>query len=147
MSTAAMIRWGGLSYLLAGVSLILQQGYELVDATHSSTWVALHVIGYIGLGLGIVCLFAVMAVQLEHLSGMGRLGFILGALGNALTGGAAFLNAFVVPVAPDLAKTTGPIFTGPAAGVILVAALLVTVGFVLFGIATLRAGVLPQWAA
>ena len=148
MNATTLIRWGGLAYLIAGVTLVLQQGYELVaGSSTTSTWVALHVVGYIGLALGLIGFVAIFEHQFARLGQLGVWGFILGFLGNGLTGGAAFLNAFVVPVAPDLAKSTGPIFTGPAAGVIGLAALLVTVGFAMFGVATYRAGLLPGWAA
>src|SRR5258708_6327083 len=86
MKTSNTLRWGGLAYLLAGLSLILQQGHELLD------------------------------------------------------GGAAFLNAFIKPVAPQLTSPGSPLFMGPAGLVILLAALLVTVGFILFGVSLWRAG-------
>ena len=142
MKTSNTMRWGGLAYLLAGLSLILQQAYELVagDATNG-TWVALHVFGYFGLALGLIGFVAVFLYAKEKIGSLGKWGFVLGFLGNALTGGAAFLNAFIKPIVPELTSATSPLFTGPAGLVILLAGLLVTIGFIIFAVSLWRANV------
>src|SRR5258708_38097955 len=139
MKTSNSLRWGGLAYLLAGLSLILQQGHELLaGGATTGLWVALHVIGYFGLSLGLIGFVAIFLHARDQVGGMGKWGFILGFLGNSLNGGAAFLNAFIKPVAPQLTSPGSPLFMGPAGLVILLAALLVTVGFILFGVSLWR---------
>lgn len=148
MSNSNLIRWGGLCAVICGALLIVQQLYALVapDVT-SGAWVA----GYIGLAFGLLGQVGVYAVQRERVGRLGLVGFVLGVLGNGLTAGAAFLNTFVVPVliarAPELIAPTGPLVTGPLGLMVLFSALLVTLGFILLGIATARAGVLPSIAA
>lgn len=152
MSASALIRWSGLGAVLGGALLILQQLYALIapDVT-SGGWVAVHTLGYIGLVFGLLGQVGVYAVQRERVGWMGLSGFVLGFLGNGLTAGAAFMNTFIVPVlttrAPDLIAPTGPLFTGPLGLMVLFSAVLVTVGFILLGIATARADVLPPIAA
>jgi hypothetical protein len=147
-----LIRWGGLAAVFAGVSLIIQQFYALVapDAT-AGGWIATHTLGYIGLAFGLLGQVSVWAAQRNQISNMGTIGFVLGFLGNALTIGAAFMNTFIVPVlatnAPELIAPTGPLFSGPLGMTVLLGSLLVTVGFIMFGITTARAKVLPSTAA
>ena len=85
--------------------------------------------------------------QADKIGRMGLIGFLIGFIGNGLTAGAAFMNTFIVPVlttqSPDLLEPTGPLFSGPLGLTVLLASLLVTVGFALFGIATARAAILP----
>ncbi|MGQ0602751.1 MAG: hypothetical protein ACT4QE_13785 [Anaerolineales bacterium] len=152
MSNSNLIRWSGLCAIIGGASLILQQLYALIapDVT-SGGWVAVHTLGYFGLAIGLLGQVGVYAVQRERVGRMGLIGFVLAFIGNGLTAGAAFLNTFIVPVltarAPELIAPTGPLFTGPLGLMVLFSAVLVTVGFILLGIATARAGVLPPVAA
>jgi hypothetical protein len=93
----------------------------------------------------------VYGAQMERVGRLGLAGFLVGFLGNGLTAAAAFMNTYIVPVltakAPDLVAPTGPLFMGPLGLVVLLSAVLVTLGFITFGIGTLRAGVLPRWGA
>jgi hypothetical protein len=147
MKTSSTIRLGGMAYLLAALSLILQQGYELIaDGATSGAWTALHVIGYLGLSLGLIGFVALFLHAKDKIGSLGKWGFVLGFLGNSLNGGAAFLNAFIKPIAPQLTTASSPLFMGPAGLVILLAALLVTVGFILFAISFWRADIW-RWAA
>jgi hypothetical protein len=147
-----LIRWTGVFLILAGVSLALQQGYELIapDKT-GGAWVAVHTLGYFGLACGLLGQVGVYTRQMDKVGRMGLIGFLLGFIGNGLTGGAAFMNTFIVPVLttqkPDLLAPSGPLFSGPLGLVVLLSSLLVTIGFALLGIATARAGVLPALAA
>ena len=152
MSSTKLIRWGGLAAAFAGVSLIIQQLYQLVSPDPTTGgWLATHTLGYIGLAIGLLGQVSIFAFQQDKLSKGGVTGFILAFIGNGLTVGAAFMNTFIIPVlttsAPELIAPTGPLFMGPLGLIILLASLLVTVGFIMFGVATARAKVLPSAAA
>ena len=147
-----LIRWMGAFALFGGVSLVLQQGYELtVPDKTSGAWVAVHTLGYFGLAFGLLGLVGVYARQMEKVGRLGLTGFLLGFIGNGLTAGAAFMNTYIVPVLttenPELLESSGPFFTGPLGLVLLLASLLVTIGYILLGVATARARVLPAMGA
>jgi hypothetical protein len=76
---------------------------------------------------------------------LGLVGFLLAFLGIVLLAGAFWFELFVRPAlaeqAPDLLQAEVGL-----AGFILTS-LFAAVGWVLFGVATLRAGVYPRWAA
>ena len=146
------MRWGGLAAVTAGALLVLQQIYALVapDPT-TGGWIAVHTLGYIGLACGLLGQVSLYGVQMDKVGRLGLIGFVLGFIGNGLTAGAAFMNTFIVPVltaqAPNLLAPTGPLFSGPLGLMVLFSAILVTLGFILLGIATARAGILPAPAA
>jgi hypothetical protein len=152
MPTSNLIRWGGLAAVIAGVSLIIQQLYALAlpDVT-AGGWIAAHTLGYVGLSLGLLGQISVYAAQMDKVGRLGMIGFILAFIGNGLTAGAAFMNTYIVPVltaqAPELIAPTGPLFRGPLGLMVLLSAVLVTAGFIMFGLATARAKVLPTPAA
>jgi len=156
MSSSNLIRWCGLAAVLAGLSLILQQIYALVapDPT-TGGWVAVHTLGYFGLAIGLLGQIGVYVRQKDHVGQLGFFGFLLAFIGNVLTAGAAFLNTYIVPVltveAPALLGSPptdpGPLFGGPMGLVVLLSAVIVTIGFIMLGIATMRAGILPRPAA
>lgn len=114
-------------------------------------WLPAHAIGFVGFVFGMFGLFGLFARQLDAFGGLGVAAFILAFAGQTMTAGVVFFDSFLVPVlgrdAPSLLNTSGPIFMGPAGLVIIVAAILVTVGFIAFGAATLRAGLLPKGGA
>lgn len=153
-SSSNLIRWCGLAYVVGGLSLIIQQLLHSASPEAAGAWVAVHSLGYFGLVFGLLGLVGVYACQMEQVGRLGLIGFVMAFIGNGLTVGAAFLDSYVQPVlfvkAPDLVgfpPKDPALFAGPLGLVVLLAALIVTIGFILFGIATVRAGVLPRWAA
>ena len=89
-------------------------------------------------------LVAVYVYQSEAAGILGVVGFVVAFLGTALLIGATWSQVFIAPLvavnAPQILEL------GPPTGVLLT---FITsgVGWLLFGIATLRAGVFPRWAA
>lgn len=150
-----LVRWAGLANLLAGLSLIVHVvlhplGVDAV-ASQSAMWLPAHTIGFIGFVFGMFGLVGLFARQLEAFGRLGVAAFILAFAGQTMTAGVVFFDSFLVPVlgrdAPALLATTGPIFMGPAGLIVILAAILVTVGFIAFGAATVRAGLLPKGGA
>lgn len=102
----------------------------------------LYLLGTVLLLLGLVGLYS---SQSEPAGFLGLLGFLVAFLGTALVSGALWFELFITPSlaveAPDLAEAELGLvgFAIPF--------LLVVVGWVLFGAATLRARVYPRLAA
>lgn len=96
------------------------------------------------LGLGLVALYL---RQEERFGALGAVGFAVALLGTIAAAGGQWTYVFVVPhfapVVPDMInESTGSVL----AGFVLSYALL-ALGWILFGLATLRAGIFPRWAA
>lgn len=154
-STEDLIRWAGASNLLAGATLVLHVllhpvGSDAV-ATQGALWYPSHVIGFAGFVLGMFGLVGLFARQAGAFGRGGVAAFAAAYAGQTMTAGVVFFDSFVAPVlgrdAPAVLALQGPLFGGPVGLVILVAGLAVTMGFLGFGVATLRAGLLPKGGA
>jgi hypothetical protein len=96
------------------------------------------------LGIGLVGLYL---HQEERFGAFGAVGFVLALLGSITAAGGQWTYVFVVPhfapVVPEMInESTGSVL----AGFVLSYAIL-ALGWVLFGLATLRARVFPRWAS
>jgi hypothetical protein len=96
------------------------------------------------LGIGLVGLYL---HQEERFGALGAVGFVLALLGSIAAAGGQWTYVFVVPhfapVVPEMInESTGSVL----AGFVLSYAIL-ALGWVLFGLATLRASVFPRWAS
>jgi len=142
---------GGLAAVGAGVLTIIGELVGLgvyfedmaVAATTFSYALAfwLYMLGAVLLLGGLVALYV---YQSEETGLLGVVGFVVAFLGTALLVGANWAQVFIGPL---LAVNAPQIFElGPPGGVLLTFITL-GVGWLLFGIATLRAGVFPRWAA
>jgi len=159
MSSATLYRWSGIALLvgsLLGVigsimDAVLYPGHSqsaqqmlstpfLLDASLFLAWALLLVFGLPGLYLR----------QTTHAGKLGFVGFVLLLLG-VLMGGVAFAGIQVI-VFPYLAQTAPKLLSGgslPFAAFLLLILgpiLLLAIGNVLLGIATMRAGIFPRWA-
>jgi hypothetical protein len=142
---SSVIRWSGIAAVLAGVVLILVELMELlaVDIENLSAeavtgafafWAGLTLLSMVLLSLGLVGIYS---HQLEAMGVLGLAGFLVAFFGTALAAGVSWALLFVVPLAPAVLGT--PWFE--------LSFLLFALGWVLFGVATLRARVFPRAAA
>ena len=153
--TDSLIRWAGLAYLLAGISLIVHVLLHPVGAdvaaSQNGLWLPAHTIGFIGFVLGMFGLLGLFARQMQAFGRGGVAAFVVAFAGQTMTAGVVFFDSFLVPVlgkdAPALLSPTGSIFMGAPGLVIVLAGVLVTAGFIALGAATLRAGLLPKGGA
>ena len=151
VASSDLIRWGGLAALVsAGLSIVSDLLRLFVDVESSQTattapyalvfW--LYLVSTVLLLLGLVGLYT---SQSQESGTFGLVGFLAAFSGTVLLSGALWFELFITPTlatrAPGLAEAELGL-----TGFILVF-LFGTVGWVLFGIATLRAGVYPRWAA
>ena len=166
ITAANLFRWAGLSAMVAGTL------YVLVGLSHpfvghhgglpsvtADVWVLTHALT-IGVSFfGLLGMAGLYARQAEAAGWLGLAGFLLFSLWLVLVPGFTFFEALILPLlavdAPRFAEGFLGIFTGAAGGtefgtlatVWTLMGPLYILGALLFGIATLRAGVLPRWAA
>ncbi len=151
MSSSSLIRLAGLAALSSGVlsaigdllGLVVDLENPLSATTASYTIVfLLYLLSTALLLLGLVGLYA---SQSQAAGILGLVGFLTAFLGTVLLAGALWFELFITPAlaaeVPELvAEELG--LTG-----FILMLLFGAVGWVLFGAATLRAGVYPRWAA
>jgi hypothetical protein len=164
MTTTAsnLIRWSGLSALVAGIAFMavgVLHPPHVVSSITTDTWAFVHVLTLGVSFFGLLGLTGIYARQAEDTGWLGLAGFLLLGLWLVLLPGFTFFEAFILPMlatdAPTFAESFLGIFTGSAGGTEFGAlatgwtlmGVLYLLGGLLFGAATLRAGILPRWAA
>jgi hypothetical protein len=167
ITAAKLIRWAGLSAMLAGILYALVglshpfvSHYGGLSSVTTSVWTLTHSLT-IGVSFfGILGITGLYARQVEKVGGLGLAGFLLFSLWLVLVPGFTFFEALILPLlavdAPSFAQGFLGIFTGSSGGGTEFGTLatiwtlmgpMYIVGALLFGIATLRAGILSRWAA
>jgi hypothetical protein len=156
-----LIRWAGLSAVAAGAIFAGIQPIHPPDFLPSVTTAAWAIIMPLKLTMCLLFLAGIAGLyarQVEESGWLGLAGFLALSLSWALQTAFIFAEAFILPVvatpAPQFVDSFLGIFNGfpgetnigalPA--IYGVVGLLYMLGGVLFGIATLRARVLPRWA-
>ena len=162
MSGSTVIRWAGLSAVVAGVLYVVQTIIHPTDDPSSvvtSLWAISHylLLGYFVFGL--LGISGIYARQVEEAGLLGLVGFLMFFVWLALSTAFVFIEAFILPLlateAPQFVEGFLGIFDGSVGesnlgvleAVLPLGALLYIVGGLLFGISILRAGILPRWAA
>jgi len=151
MSSSSLIRLAGLAALSSGVlttigdllGLVVDLENPLSATTASYTIVFfLYLLSTALLLLGLIGFYT---SQSQAAGVLGLVGFLVAFLGTVLLAGALWFELFITPAiaeqAPELAREELGL-----PGFILML-LFGAVGWVLFRVATLRAGVYPRWAA
>ena len=151
MSSSNLVRWAGMAALVSGVLSaigdLLSLGVDLESAGSATTvsYAVVFLLYLLGGGLLLLGLVGFYASQSGAAGVLGLIGFLVAFLGTTLFSGALWFELFITPSlatqAPDLAEAELGL-----AGFIL-SFLLVIIGWLLFGVATLRARVYPRPAA
>jgi hypothetical protein len=155
MTTRTLFRWAAAAIMLSGVSMTVGGAiHPPVDPASITTprWAVAHTLWWIGTVTGMIGLTGLYLRQHGELGVLGFVGVALAWTGTAVLSGAMFFEAIVVPTllarAPELIEAFprgegwGAFISG-----VLASGLLLGVGFVLLGIAIVRAAMLPRWAA
>lgn len=162
LTASGLIRFAGLSAIVAGILFIVIQIIHPVDILSSVTtarWAIVHYLGSVMCLLGLIGITGIYARQLEETGWIGLIGYLLISLFYAITFGFQFVEAFISP----LLMTEAPRFVesllalaggryvemnlGALATAYTLNGVLYITGPLLFGIATFRAGILPRVAA
>jgi hypothetical protein len=162
ITASSLIRWSGLAALVAGIIFAGIQPIHPQDVLSSVTTGAWAIIQSSKLAMCLLFLVGIAGIyarQVEEAGWLGLAGFLLLILCWWLQTGYVFADVFILPqlasAAPRFVESFLGIVNGspgemdigaivPTYGVI---GILYMLGGLLFGVATLRAGVLPRWPA
>jgi hypothetical protein len=162
MSGSNLIRWSGLAAMAAGMIFAGIQPVHPADVPASVTttaWTVIIALKWVMCLLFLVGITGIYARQQERAGWMGLAGYLMLILSWWIQTAYVFNELFVLPVmtsaAPGFVESylgvvngmPGEMNIGALIAVYGVLGVLYMLGGVVFGIATLRAGVLPRWAA
>jgi hypothetical protein len=163
MNAKSLIRWTGLAAMGAGIIFVVIQPIHPSDVLSSVTsgrWVVIQSLKTAMCLLGLLGMAGLYARQVKAAGRLGLAGYLLFSLFYALTMAFTFAEAFILPLlateAPKFVEGFLGIINGSASEVNLGALPAIykltglggyVLGGLLFGSATLRAGILPRWAA
>jgi hypothetical protein len=152
MSSSDPIRWSGLAAMVAGALWAVGALFDLMyfspepmsEVAQTSSYLFQQMLYLLGALLLLIGLVGLYACQSPAAGALGLVGFLIAFAMTVLAAGFFWATMFI---APALA-TEAPEFldAGPPPGLVLTFIGL-GVGWLVFGISTLRAGVYPRWAA
>jgi hypothetical protein len=159
-----LIRWSGLAAVLAGIIFAVIQPIHPLEVVANVTTPAWAIITSFKTAMCLLFLLGITGIyarQVNKAGWLGLAGFLLLFLAWALQAAFVFAEAFILPLlatsAPQFVNgVLGNLARGEASAVDLGALPLIyqlgvavtyMLGGLVFGIATLRAGILPRWAA
>ncbi|KKK40007.1 hypothetical protein WQ57_01695 [Mesobacillus campisalis] len=162
ITSLRLIRWSGLAAMVAGFLFIAIQPIhppENLSSVTSGEWALIHYLSLAMAILALVGITGIYAIQLNQAGWLGLVGFLMFSLFWIATIAFTFAEAFILPLlaadAPKFVEGYLGIFSGSSSGmdlrtlptIVHLGGLLYILGGLLFGISTLRAGILPRWAA
>lgn len=161
MLSSNLIRWSGLSALIGGVLYIFSDIVQFIvfgdqpesAAAATDAWIILDMFFLVAIMLIFLGLAGLYARQAEHAGIFGLFAFVVALSGTAMLFGFVWTGTFLLPymasAAPEFVDP-GFLDADPSGtlmlGVILTFGLFV-IGWVLFGLSSLRAKVLPRGAS
>lgn len=163
ITASKVIRWSGLAAMGAGILFIAIQAIHPLDVLSSVATPRWAIVHYLSIVMDLLALLGVTGIyarQVDQSGWLGLAGYLLfslfWALDVALHCVEAFISPLLVTEAPKIVEGMLGIVSGHASEMNLGALPAIStlsglagymLGGLLFGIATLRAGVLPRWAA
>ena len=162
LTSSNLIRWAGLGAIAAGVFFAAIQPIHPADTLASVTTSAWGIITPLKVIMCLLFLFGITAIyarQMKKAGWLGLVGFLMFSLAWAFELAFIFAEAFIIPLLATAAPTFvegffgivngHPVDTnlGALPGLYALLSVLYIFGGLLFGIATLRAAILPRWAA
>jgi hypothetical protein len=161
MTSITLTRAAALALAVAGLIFIAIQPlhpHEDIAGITSQTWVVVHLLSWTMAALGLAGITAVYLAQVRRFGVLGLLGYLVFSLFFLIQACVNFTEAFVLPLSaagsPRLTEDVASLFVsgyalqtdvGPLAIVGSIGGLLYLGGAVLFGVAVVRAHLLPRW--
>ncbi len=137
MSSSTLFRLSGIAGLLSGLFIVV--GFVLPES------LAVGTAGLLSPVLGLFVLTGIYARQRKASGSLGAVGYIVESFGLALVVGVAFASTYVLSLLSESAADE--LLAGQTGVAFLVSLLIFLLGVILFGIATIRAGIFPRLAA
>lgn len=159
-TSQTLIRWCGAANVVAGILIIVANVLHpprsfatLATDAQLPHWEPVHALGIVAFVVTVYALIGAYARQSEQAGLVGLIGFVAAVTGVVLGVGVLVPDSFVFPVLAEqestrfLLSVPGTLIPGGSLGIyILLSGLLYTGGYILFGIATVKAGILPRAA-
>ena len=162
MNTRNLIRWAGVSAMLAGICYVavgLFHPPNIASSVTTPLWAIVHIVATAMCFFGLLGITGIYARQAKESGWLGLAGYLLLSLWLVVIMGFTFVEVLILPTmataSPAFVEGWMGMFNGSAStmdlGVLpmvwtLTAPLYMLSGL-LFGIATIRAGILSRWAA
>jgi hypothetical protein len=154
MAFWGLVRWGGVaavsSAVLALLSFVLYLvvvgGDRISEAATSAAFFLPSGAQLLAMALLLIGLVALFVRQAEAFGALGIAAFVFALLGTTLAAGAAWSQVFVVPPLAEVAPAVADQGAGSVLAGFLLSFLVFGVGWLGFGVATLRTRVFPRWA-
>lgn len=160
MTATNLTRWSGMAAIVGAVFLLIVTAVEFVaygDASMSSAlanslWVPATVLSLVAIALTTLSLVGLYAHQSSKAGSFGLVAFLVAFAGMLMTFGFTWLGAFLLPpLAAGYPSVFAAFFDINPPGILsagfIITLLLLDLGWLLFGVASLRARVFPRGAA
>ncbi len=162
ITSSSLIRWAGLSAVVAGLIYAGIQPIhppDVLASVNTTAWSIITPIKTVMALLVLLGLTGLYARQVKETGWLGLAGFLLFGLSWALNLAFIFAEAFIIPPLASAAPKFVEGFFGIVNGhpiemnlgilpaIYALVGIVYLLGGLLFGIATFRAGILPRWAA
>ena len=128
------------------IAALLHPAGEDLASVMNTNWVPAHFVYWVSAILMQLGLVGLYACQAEKTGWLGLAGFVLAFIGTALVLSIFFLATAGLPLIAAEAPTIFDQAMASPAFIVVMLVLGYIMGYILFGVATMRAGVLPRWA-
>lgn len=162
MNTRSLMRWAGVSAMVAGSMFVVVAMFDPLNTLASVTtahWAIIYSLAIAMCFFGLLGVTGIYGRQAKEAGWLGLAGYLLLSLWLVLSTGVVFADAFILPLLASEAPTfvesfqglsnghPGAMNLGALATVYSLSGFMYVLGGLLFSIATLRAGILSRWPA
>jgi len=162
ITSARLLRWAGLSALIAGSCYVFVGVFHpanAVDSAATARWAVVHVVACAMCFFGLLGLVGIYVRQAARAGWMGLVGFLMLSFWLVAVMGFSFVEAFILPhmvtASPSLIDAWMKVFNGGTSKIDLgvlptmwtLVGVVYILGGLLFGVASFRARILPRGAA